>query len=95
MDKRADHFLRQGVRHLLTMGVAAAGLLMAFGLVYRGDAGAAAMRAGIIVMICTPVLRVAWLAIGFAWERDWRFFFVSMGVLAMLIVGAVVRPLGH
>ncbi len=40
--------------------------------------------AGIVIMIATPVLRVAFAALAFALERDWLYTGVSLLVLALL-----------
>lgn len=88
MDKTGDRALRVGVHHVLFAGVCMSGALMALGLLLGGPAGAHALRAGIVIMISTPIVRVLLLAVGFAWERDWLFSAVSAGVLAMLVAGA-------
>jgi len=57
---------------------------------YRTFHGVAAMSgekivwAGVIAMIATPVLRVAFAAVAFAAERDWLYTGVSLTVLALL-----------
>ena len=58
---------------------------------YRSFHGVAVRRgekivwAGVIVMIATPVLRVAFAAVAFALERDWLYTGVSLTVLGLLI----------
>lgn len=88
MDNSRDRALRVGVHHVLLAGVCMSGALMALGLMLEGPSGAQALRAGIVILISTPIVRVLLLSIGFAWERDWLFAFVSSGVLFMLLAGA-------
>jgi uncharacterized membrane protein len=82
-----DRALRVGVHHVLLAGVCMSGALMALGLLAGGPLGAQALRAGIIVMITTPI-RVLLLVVGFALERDWLFSAISAAVLVMLVAGA-------
>jgi uncharacterized membrane protein len=42
------------------------------------------MWAGVIIMIATPVLRVAFAVVAFAVERDWLYTGVSLLVLGLL-----------
>jgi hypothetical protein len=42
------------------------------------------LYAAVIVMIATPVLRVAFAVVGFAIERDWLYAGVSLVVLGIL-----------
>jgi hypothetical protein len=46
--------------------------------------GAKIVWCGVIAMIATPVLRVAFAAVAFAAERDWLYTGVSLTVLALL-----------
>jgi hypothetical protein len=49
----------------------------------RGD-GVALMDLGLLMLMATPVVRVAVLAVGWGWEREWRFLAVALAVLALL-----------
>ena len=95
MDKKApdaaaqdDPELRARVGRLLRYGSVLGGSLMALGLALAAlngaQAAAAWIKPGILVMILTPVLRVALIAVGFGLNRQWRFCGVSAGVLALL-----------
>ena len=42
---------------------------------------------GILLLIATPVARVAFAAEAFLWERDWLYVGVSLFVLAVLLWG--------
>lgn len=55
-----------------------------------GGDGVALLDLGLLMLILTPVLRVAVLAIGWAVERDWRFAAVAVAVLGLLGLGFVM-----
>lgn len=50
------------------------------------------MFAGLVLLMCTPILRVVTAMLSFAVERDLRFTFISSVVLIML-VGEIVYSL--
>jgi len=54
-------------------------------LLAKGDA-AAIIQIGILLLIATPVARVAFAVIGFAIERDRLYTLVSLAVLAILLL---------
>lgn len=66
----------------LTLGLLASGTLLVFGLVWSHPA---ALRAGIVILMFTPVLRVAVVAVGLAVERDWTFVAISLWILGVLL----------
>jgi len=45
------------------------------------------LRWGIVLLMLTPVARVAVVTVGLALERDWTFTLVSLSVLAILAAG--------
>ena len=59
------------------------------GIVGQALAGTARgiIQLGVLLLIATPVMRVAFAVIGFAWERDIRFVAISLAVLALLAFG--------
>jgi uncharacterized membrane protein len=57
-----------------------------FSLLRQGDS-AAIVQLGILLLIATPIARVAFAVIGFAIERDRLYIVVSLTVLAVLIFG--------
>ncbi len=64
-----------------------AGLLM--GLFVHGDLAKKIELAGVLLMLATPVVRVAVACILFLRERDWKYGAISFGVLTILLLGAV------
>lgn len=47
------------------------------------------MYAGLVVLMCTPIVRVVTALIGFGVERDWRFVLVS-AVVFLMLMGEIV-----
>ncbi|WP_080903554.1 DUF1634 domain-containing protein [Parabacteroides sp. Marseille-P3160] len=52
--------------------------------VLEGD-GAAIIQLGVIVLIATPVIRVAFSALAFFIERDYLYVFITLLVLAIIL----------
>jgi uncharacterized membrane protein len=46
-------------------------------------------RAGVLMMLATPVVRVLVAGVLFLREKDWKFAAISFGVLAILLLGAI------
>jgi|SRR5271154_986102 len=46
-------------------------------------------RAGVLLMLATPVVRVLVAGILFLREKDWKYSAISFGVLTILLLGAV------
>jgi uncharacterized membrane protein len=44
-------------------------------------------RAGVLLMLATPVVRVAVAGVLFLRERDWKYGAISLGVLTILLLG--------
>ena len=53
------------------------------------------LSAGIVVLLCTPVARICVAMAGFAAEKDWRFFLVSVIVLCIIAVSIVIAVVNH
>ena len=94
MSKISIERLEQILGRLLGIGVAvssvclAAGLLMTFsGLNER--AVRALLSVGIVVLLATPVARVAVSSVGYAQRRDWLFVTLTLVVLAELMATIV------
>jgi uncharacterized membrane protein len=66
-----------------------AGLALSTGLLLVGLIADASglLRWGIVLLMLTPVVRVAVVTAGLALERDWTFTAVSFVVLAILLSG--------
>ncbi len=46
-------------------------------------------RAGVLLMLATPVVRVLVACVLFFWKKDFKYGWISFGVLAILMLGAV------
>ena|SRR5579863_4455851 len=57
---------------------------------FAGDARGL-IQLGVLVLIATPVMRVAFAVFAFARQRQWIFSLVSLTVLGLLIFGLFVR----
>lgn len=64
-----------------------AGLLI--GLIIHGGLPAEIERAGVLLMLATPAVRVAVAGVLFLREKDWKFGAISFGVLTILLLGAL------
>jgi uncharacterized membrane protein len=76
---------------LLRMGSLLAAALLAAGIVALA-AGATAlapkvMTAGLLVLLCTPVMRVVVAGYIFVKEKDWHFAFFSLVVICAMAAG--------
>jgi uncharacterized membrane protein len=45
-------------------------------------------RAGVLLMLATPVVRVIVACFLFFWEKDYKYGYISLGVLVILMLGA-------
>jgi uncharacterized membrane protein len=64
-----------------------AGLL--YGLFDKGPIPGDIERAGVLLMLATPVVRVIVACYLFFREKDWKYGTISLGVLVILMLGAV------
>jgi uncharacterized membrane protein len=79
---------------VLGVGVAASSICLAAGLLMTlvGGEGAVThtlLTAGVVVLLATPVVRVAVSSVGYARRRDWLFVTLTLVVLAELVVTIV------
>jgi uncharacterized membrane protein len=58
----------------------------------RAFDAAAIIQLGLVLLIATPIARVALSLLAFAKQRDWRFVVITSVVLALLLYGLVI---GH
>jgi uncharacterized membrane protein len=59
------------------------------GLFVHGSVPENIERAGVLLMLATPVVRVLVAGILFVREKDWKYGAISFGVLTILLLGAV------
>jgi uncharacterized membrane protein len=73
-------------RVLIAHEAARVGVSQIFVRAYHGD-GAAIILLGLLVLLATPVFRVASMIVAFGWEKDWLFAAISVAVLCVLVFG--------
>jgi uncharacterized membrane protein len=56
--------------------------------------GQAIIQAGIVLLIATPVIRVAFSAIGFILEKDYLYTFITLLVLLIIIISMLTGRIG-
>lgn len=56
--------------------------------------GQAIIQAGIILLIATPIIRVAFSAIGFIIEKDYLYTFITLLVLLIIIISMLSGRIG-
>jgi uncharacterized membrane protein len=77
-------YLEDAIEKALKVGLALSTGLLLVGLILDV---AGFLRWGILLLMLTPVARVAVVTVGLAIERDWTFTIVSFVVLAILASG--------
>lgn len=80
--KGAASALDRLIEGLLSVGVVLAGLLLLAGLL-RTDP--ALLRAGLLLLMFTPVARVVVVTVALLVERDWTFAAMSLWILLVLL----------
>jgi uncharacterized membrane protein len=80
---RVEH-LEDAIEKALKVGLVLSTGLMLLGLILDAPG---LLRWGILLLMLTPVARVAVVTVGLALERDWTFTVVSFFVLAILAAG--------
>jgi len=76
--------LEDVIEKALMLGLALSTALLLVGLILDLSGP---LRWGIILLMLTPVARVAVVTVGLALERDWTFTLVSLCVLVVLAAG--------
>ena len=56
--------------------------------------GQAIIQAGIVLLIATPIIRVAFSAIGFILEKDYLYTFITLLVLLIIVVSMLTGHAG-
>jgi uncharacterized membrane protein len=97
---RTDAELEQRVGLILRAGVYVSAVCLAVGLVLslaagEGPAATVLMNAGLIILMATPVARVAVSVIEYGRERDWTFVLLTSIVLLELCAGIVAALVFH
>jgi uncharacterized membrane protein len=59
------------------------------GLFMSGHISVDIERAGVLLMLATPVVRVIVACFLFFREKDWKYGWISLGVLVILMLGSV------
>jgi uncharacterized membrane protein len=59
------------------------------GLLVSGNTPLEIERAGVLLMLATPVVRVVVACFLFFREKDWKFGWISLGVLVILMLSSV------
>jgi uncharacterized membrane protein len=90
MTKMSADRLERILGRVLGIGVGASTVFLAAGLVMtfaagHNDVAGALLSAGIVVLLATPVIRVAVSSAGYARQRDWLFVGLTLVVLAELL----------
>lgn len=78
---------------VLRTGAFACFFIMLAGLIVgwfvRGSIPVGIERAGVLLMLATPVVRVIVACFLFFREKDWKYGWISLGVLVILMLGSV------
>jgi uncharacterized membrane protein len=99
MNPPATDRLERSLGKILTAGVLASTGLLAAGLLLQLigvelGVATALTDAGLIVLMATPVARVAVSVIEYSLERDWLFMMLTTAVLAILLGSLAVSMRG-
>jgi Protein of unknown function (DUF1634) len=79
---------------VLNTGGLLAFLLTALGVVFymfHASYADPVLRAGVIALMSTPVLRVALAIVAFWLERDYKYTLIATAVLLIVLTGAILR----
>ena len=88
MIKRESAATDRTLAFTLKAGAYTAFILVLAGIILQKwvTAGATVANAGLLVLLATPVLRILVAAVQFLRERDFRYVFVSLGVLGIMVL---------
>jgi uncharacterized membrane protein len=79
--------LERAIEATLTIGLAASASLLLAGM---GLDSPSLLRAGIVLLVLTPVARVVAVTAGLLYARDWPFALLSLAVLTVIASSALV-----
>lgn len=96
----SDFKLEERLGQILRVGVTASSVCLGVGLVLSLmtgalAAGGALMTAGLVMLMATPVARVAASVVEYGVHRDWTFFTLTAIVLLELLAGIVAALVFH
>ena len=96
----SDFKLEERLGQILRVGVYASSVCLGVGLLLSLTTGAVAvsgalMTAGLVMLMATPVARVAASVVEYGVHRDWTFFTLTAIVLLELLAGIVAALVFH
>ncbi len=99
MSEQGIERLEVRLGRLLTFGSTVSTVTLAVGvvawLVARDSAIVGPIvNVGLLILMATPIARVAVSVAGFAWQREWRYVLMTMAVLATLAGSILVALRG-
>lgn len=93
MNEKREPGFDRALAHVLHIGALAGFFVMAAGAVVHilvdGVIAARLELAGVLILLVTPVVRVFVAMVLFFREKDWRYGWISAGVLLILLLGSV------
>ncbi len=93
MSERREPEFDRTVAMVLRIGAFSCFFIMLAGLIdglfVRGNISLDIERAGVLLMLATPVVRVIVACFLFFREKDWKYGWISLGVLVILMLGSV------
>jgi len=93
MSERREPEFDRAVAMVLRIGAFSCFFIMLAGLIdglfVRGNISLDIERAGVLLMLATPVVRVIVACFLFFREKDWKYGWISLGVLVILMLGSV------
>jgi uncharacterized membrane protein len=95
-----DAKLERIIRRILQIGVATSSVFLAIGLAWSfalpaATVGSPLMTIGLMILMATPVTRVAASVVEYAVERDWLFVALTSLVLLEIIAGVIAALVFH
>jgi len=93
MSERREPGFDQAVALVLRIGAFAGFLVMLAGLIdgvfVHGQMPLLIEKFGVLIMLATPVVRVFVAGVLFFREKDWRYGWISLALLMILLLGSV------
>ena len=93
MSERREPAFDRALGMVLRIGAFSCFFIMMAGIIdgwfVSGRAPVDIERLGVLLMLATPVVRVVVACFLFFWEKDWKYGFISLGVLLILMLGSV------